>query len=242
MSAAHGADLRISFAELTKLVQVIAKDAKIHLHNLPGTLFTSGSSITVAGQSRELPIGPKSFPFAGSTYAYYLDDVTSQSVRVSAIEGGLRLSATFDKKGAVLVGRCVSGPCTFAAGLPDIDWPGAVAQIDVKPVQFNGSVALKATRVQLLGTPRAVCRNSGGLISGLECNLARAYADRTIADTKLSIAQMIQEQINKPEIQQQLADGLKGFLSIGPGGAIAINNLTLEPKSMTVRFNFAAGG
>lgn len=241
LAPAGAADLRISFAELTKLIEGMAAQSKIYLNTVPG-LFTTGSYVSVAGQQKPLPIQAQTFNILTSTYTYYINDVTSGSVSITPISSGLRLTVTFPKDGAVLTGACLSGNCTFKDALPDIVWPGAMALIDFVPVQANGSVSLKVTNVQLLGAPRAVCRSSAGVISESACAISRPWANRTIQTTKAQIAQTIKDEINKPEIQQQLADGLKQYLSLGPAGAIAINNLTIEPKSMTIKFMFATGG
>jgi len=241
-SMARAADLRLTFAELTGLVQSIAGNSKVYLNNVPGGLFSTGSYISLAGQQRDLPISAQTFSFLGSTYGYYVSDVSSTSLQISPISGGLRLRVAFEDDGPELVGRCVEGSCGFEDALPVVEWPGAGALIDFEPVQFNGSVSLRVKNVQLLGNPRAVCRADVGFGSRAECSAARYWADRAIARARNEIGNTIKDAVNKPEIQAQLADGLKKYLSLGPAGAIAINNLTLEPKSMVVKFKFAAGG
>lgn len=244
---AKAADLKITFSELTELVRSIASGSKIYLNNVPpgpiGGLFTSGSTVSVGGGAAQpLEIPAKTFPILRSTYAYYLNDITSKSLRIVPINGGLRLIMEFEDEGPELVARCLSGNCTFADTLPDIEWPGAGAQIDLVPVQFNGSVALRIKRVQLLGSPRAVCQGDADFFEGGACAVGRPWANRTIQQVKPEIEKAIRDEINKPAIQQQFADGLKKFLSLGPAGVIAINNLSLDPSSLTVKFNFTAAG
>jgi hypothetical protein len=237
---AWAADLRITYAELTRIVDKVAGESKIYLNTVPG-LFSQGSYISVGGQQRSLTIPNKQFSLAGSVYTYYITDLSSGSVRISPIDGGLRLTISFPKDGPVLTGECVSGGCTLGNALPSVVWPGAMAMIDFVPVQYNGSVSLKVTSVQLLGNPRLVCRTNVDFFSESACAIARQFSTSTIQNTKLQVAKSIKDEINNPEIQAQLAEGLKKYLSLGPAGAIAINSLSIDPKSMTVRFVFATG-
>lgn len=238
--AAQAADLRITYTELTRIVDKVAGEAKVYLNTTPGFL-TQGSYLSVAGQQRSLSIPNKQFSFGGSVYVYYINDVTSGSVRISPIDGGLRLTITFPKDGALLTGECLSGGCQLGNALPSVVWPGAMVYIDFVPVQYDGSLSLKVNNVQLLGSPRLVCRSDVDFISEGACAIARQFSNSTIQNTKVQVAKTIKDEINKPEVQAQLAEGLKKYLSLGPAGAIAINNLALDTKSMTVRFVFATG-
>jgi len=235
--SASAADLRITFEELKTLVQKFAGDAQIYLNNKPGTLFTTSSSLTVAGKTTEFPLKAARKNVLLSTFEYYVNDVQSESLSVTPISGGLRLIIAFKHRGTELVGDCVAGPCLFEGALPDIEWPGAAAQIDLVPVQSNGSLSLQARSVRLLGTPRAVC----GAQAGSLCSLGRSIANHFLSSMKPAIEREIKNSINAPETQQVMADELKKLLAVGPGGAIRINNLSLDPNSMTVRFRFAVG-
>lgn len=246
-SGAYAADLRVTFGELTEIIRTIAGGSKIYLNNVPpgplALLTSSGSSITVGGFNQPLDqIPAKTFPILNSTYAYYINDIASKSLDIEPIKGGLRLKMMFEDDNPELVARCISGNCTFADTLPDIEWPGAGAHIDLEPVQFNGSLAMQVKRVKLLGTPRAVCQSDASFFESGACTAGKPWANRTIAQLIPEIEKTIRDEINKPAIQQQFADGLKKYLSLGPAGVIAINNLSLDPGSMTVRFKFATSG
>jgi hypothetical protein len=39
-------------------------------------------------------------------------------------------------------------------------------------------------------------------------------------------------------LQAQLAEGLKSYLTVGTSGAVAINEVSIAPSSMTVNFRF----
>lgn len=234
---ARGADLRITFEELKLLFQKFAGDAQIYLNNKPGMLITTPSSLTVAGKTTQFPLKPAQKKILLSTFEYYVNDVQSESLKVDPVAGGLRLSITFKHQGTELVGDCVAGPCLFEGALPDIEWPNAAVQIDLVPVQSNGSLSLQAKTVKLLGTPRAVCSAGASTL----CSIGRSIANHFLSGMKPTIERQIKNSINAPDVQQTMADELKKLLAVGPGGAIRINNLTLDPNSMTVRFRFAVG-
>jgi hypothetical protein len=47
---------------------------------------------------------------------------------------------------------------------------------------------------------------------------------------------------NQQAIQQQLADGLKRYLSLGQAGEVAISDISIDPKTLTVNFKFNQAG
>lgn len=245
-SGASAADLRVTFAELTKLVQNIASGTKIYLNNVPGPvggLFTSGSYVAITTtQQYPIPIPAKSFQALGSTYVYYVNDITSTSVRVVPANGALRLTVAFESEGAEAVADCLSGGCSLENALPDIEWPDAVVNVDFIPVRFNGSISLQVKNVTLGGSPRAVCKTAGGLLSRATCNIGLPFANRMINSLKVELPKLLKEQVNRTEIQQQFADGLKRYLTIGQAGEVAIGNISIEPNSLNVNFRFDAAG
>ena len=107
------AELRITLTELANVVQAVMGDAKLHLDNAPGGVFSgaSGSTWTIAGKETAIPLAPKSFALLGSTYAYYVDDLNSKSIAVTAAPSAVRLTLIFEDKAAELTGGCVAGDC-----------------------------------------------------------------------------------------------------------------------------------
>lgn len=236
---AGAADLRITFAELTRLLQGIASGTRIYLNNVPGGLFSSQSYVRVSNtQEYPIPIPARTFRILGSTYGYYVSDVGSSTVKLIPINGALRLVINFESDGPEAMAMCVSGGCALADILPDVQWDNAVANIDFVPVRFNGSIAFEVKAVSVGGTARAVCKGTADFLERQACSLGLPFANRTIKQLKTDLPRLLREAVNQPGIQQQLAEGLKRFLVLGPGGEIAINNITIDPNSMTVSFRF----
>jgi hypothetical protein len=239
----EAADLRITFAELTRLLQGIAANTRIYLNNVPGGLFANQSFVQVsATQQYPVPIPARTFNILGSTYGYYVSDVASSTVRLTPINGALRLVINFESDGPEAMAICVTGGCSLADVLPDVQWDNAVANIDFVPVRFNGSVAFEVKSVTVGGTPRAVCKGTADFLERQACNLGLPYANRMIRQLKADLPRLLLEAVNQPGIQQQLAEGLKRFLTLGPGGEIQINNISIDPNSMTVSFRFGTNG
>jgi hypothetical protein len=239
-SPAKSADLRITFEELTRLVQGIVSQSKIYLNNAPG-VFASTSTAKIGNQQVGLPIRVRVFPFLSSTYGYYVNDISSTELSLTPVSGALRLSLVFETDGPELIGECMSGPCTFQNVLPDIEWPGLAVEIDLVPTHHGGSVSLLVRSVRINGSPQAVCTSSGGFLSQAACAAGRGWATRTITNAKIDIARILKEEANKPEVQQALADGLRNQFRFGPAGEIAVSRVTIDPKSVRVNFQFAAG-
>jgi hypothetical protein len=237
---AEAADLRITFEELTRLVQGIVAQSKIYLNNAPG-IFASGSSAQIGNQKVDLPVPVRTFPFLSSTYGYYVNDISSAALTITPANGALRLSMTFETDGPELTGECISGGCTFQNVLPDIEWPGLGVDIDLVPTEYGGSLSLLVRSVQIKGSPQAICTSSGGFLSQTACAAGRGWATRTITNAKADIARILKEEANKPQVQQALADHLKNQFKFGPAGEIAISSVSINPNTVRVNFKFAAG-
>lgn len=241
-SGLRAADLKISFAELTRLLQGIASNTRIYLNNVPGGLFANQSFVQVsATQQYPIPIPPKTFNILGSTYGYFVSDVASSSVRLIPINGALRLVVSFESQGPEVMAMCVSGGCALADVLPDIQWDNAAANIDFVPIRLNGSVSLEVRTVTISGTPRAVCKGSADFLERQACSLGLPFANRAMNQLKAELPKLLREAANQPGIQQQLAEGLKRYLTLGPAGEVSINNISIDPNTLTVQFRFNPG-
>jgi hypothetical protein len=150
---ASAAELRITLTELANVVQAVIGPSKLHLNNKPGGFLsgTAGSSWTIAGKETAIPLPPKSFNLLGSTYAYYVEDLNSKSIAVTAVASAVRLTLAFDDKAAGLSGACVSGDCGLVTALPKILWKNGTVTIDVVPVRHGRSITLQVKNVAIGG-------------------------------------------------------------------------------------------
>ncbi len=242
---AEAADLKISFAELTRLLQSIASSARIYLNNVPGGMFANQSFVQVSNtQQYPIAIPVKTFSVLGSSYGYFVSDVASTAVKLIPVNGALRLVVNFESDGPEAMAQCISGGCALADILPDVQWDNAVANIDFVPIRLNGSISLEVKAVTIGGTPRAVCKGNADFLERQACSLGLPFANRSINQLKAELPKLLRTAVNQPGIQQQLAEGLKRYLTLGPAGEVAISNLSIDPTTMTVQFRFsgASGG
>lgn len=240
------AELKISHAEMAAIVQAMIGDAKLHLHNVPGGLFslTPQSFLAIGGQQAGLALPAKSFVLLGSTYAYYVNNLDSSSIRATGVPSAVRLTVTFTSTGADLIGGCVEGECLLANALPNIAWSAGTVAIDLVPVRAGTSVALQAKAVTIGGNFRARCDNKSGFFSSGACDVARPWANRTITQLKPEIATTLKDTINAAETQAELSKRLKPYLTLGPAGEIGIDSVTSDAKGVSVKFRIgtAPGG
>jgi hypothetical protein len=244
-SPVRPADLRITFGELTGLLQSIASGAKIYLNNapsmLPAGLFASQSYVQITPtQQYPVAIPVKSFDVLGSKYGYFVKDVASSQVRVVPTTGALRLILAFESDGPEAVAACISGSCQLADILPDIQWDNASVNVDFVPVRFDGSISLEVRNVTTGGTPRAVCKGTADFLERQACRLGLPFANRTISQLRRELPGIIKAAANQQAIQSQLAEGLKRYLTLGQAGEVAINNISIDPKTLTIVFRFNA--
>src|SRR5262249_50121686 len=126
--------------------------------------------------------------------------------------------------------------------LPDIQWDNAVVNVDIVPIRFNGSISVEVKAVSVAGAPRAVCKGTADFLERQACSNGVSVANRAINQLNGEVPRPLPEAGNQPNIQRQFADGLKRHLTLGPGGEIAINNITIDPNTLTVSFRFNQDG
>ena len=237
------ADLKITFAELTRLLQSIAGNTKIYLNNVPGGLFANQSFVQIsATQQYPVTIPVKSFDILGSKYGYFVSDVASTSVSIAPIQGALRLTVNFESAGPEAIATCISGSCNLADALPDIQWDNATVNIDFVPIRFNGSISLEVKNVTTGGSARAVCKSNADFLAREACYLGLPFANRSIGQLRGELPNILKAAANQQAIQQQLAEGLKRYLTLGQAGEVAISDISIDPKTLTVNFKFNQAG
>ena len=237
---ASAAELRIDFRELATLAGTILNDAKLRLHNVPGGVldFTAGSSVTIGGVDRPIPIPVRSFEAAGARYAYLMNDINSQSIKVSAVNGAVRLSIAFEDDGPELVGRCLSGICPPDGALPNIEWQKPSVAIDLVPVKIGDSLSLKAKRMEIMGTLDPRCLPSAGFFAGSLCRAVLPQVKRTISKLRSDLDKGLVEQVNASAIQEKIAQSLKAFLAVGPAGEVHISKIAVDSEGKAVVVSF----
>lgn len=238
LAPASAAELKISLSELARIVSATLGGAKLRLHNVPGGAFdfSAGSSITLGSTSVPIPIAAKTFEAGGAVYGYYVNDINSNNLTVSAVPGALRFVLTFDDKGAEVIGRCVSGLCIADSALPEVQWVKPAVTIDLAPAYANGSLSLVAKKVDVGGTFAPDCAAASGLFSGSVCKLVLPQARKSTANLKTDLNSMLMAQINAPDLQAKLSSTLKTYLKLGPVGEVRFTKVAVDSDTVTLTF------
>ncbi len=236
------ADLKLSLAELARILNSTLKNPQVRLHNLPSAgIFdlTAGSSFSLGGQTVPISgVDPRSFEVAGATYAYYINELNSQSVLVSAVPSALRVTIVFESEAPEIVGRCISGLCVSNASLPELQWQAPSVTVDLTPVWVNGRLSLDAKRVEVGGSFVPECPG-GGFFSGSVCRLVLPKARGVAATLKTEVAKQLKDVINGAAAQAAIADGLRPFLRFGPVGEVRFSRVAVDAQTVTISFCLA---
>jgi hypothetical protein len=238
----RAAELRIDFRELATLTGGFLNTGQIRLHNAPGGMldFSSGSSITIAGTEKPIPVPVRSFDVGGTKLAYMLNDINSTGIEVSAVPGAVRLSVTFEEEGPEFTGHCLSANlfCPTDAALPQIEWQGAALTLDFQPVRVGNSLALKAVKAEIKGKFEPHCVTSSATFSGSICRIALGQARAAIARFRKDLDAALVAKINESTVQEKIASFLKGHLVFGPGGDVNISKVTVDSEGRAVIVSF----
>ena len=236
------AELRIDFRELATLAGGFLSNGKIRLHNAPGGLldFSSGSSVTIAGTEKPIPVPVRSFDVGGTKLAYMMNDINSTGIKVSAVPGAVRLTVTFEEDGPEFTGHCLSANlfCPSDAALPQIEWQGAALNIDFQPVRVANSLALKAVKAEIKGKFEPHCVTSSATFSGSICRIALGQARAAIARFRKDLDTALVAKINETSVQEKIASSLKGYLAVGPAGEVHISKISVDSEGRAVIVSF----
>ncbi len=240
---ARAAELRIEFTELAAIARQSLSDARIRLHNVPqGVLdFSSASHVAIGSTQVPIPIPARPFEAAGGTYAYYVNEINSTAVRVEAADGALKLTLSFESDAPELIGRCTKGLCPPQAALPRIEWSNATVSAELVPVGVKESLALEARSVRIGGDFAPVCSTAADFISGGICKSVLKRARTAITKLRGDIDNLLKTQLNKPEVQEKLADSLRKRLVLGPAGEVRIRAVKSDSASVVVNFCLVCG-
>lgn len=241
VAPSQAAELRISLAELAKILSTALGEPKLRLHNVPAGLFslTPGSSMTIGSTSVPIPIPARSFVVGGTTYAYYINDLNSKKIAISAVPSALRFTITFDDSGPEMIGKCVSGFCVGDSLLPEIQWIAPVVTVDLAPVATAAGLSLVVKKVDVGGSFAPDCLGATGIFSGSLCKIVLPQARKSTANLKADLNTSLMTQLNSPDMQAKLAGALKSYLKFGPAGEVQFSKVVVDQTNVTLTFCLA---
>jgi hypothetical protein len=237
----RAAELKISLTELARILNITLAGTKFRAHNVPGGMInlTPGSSVTLPNGSVNFDIPGKSFTTAGTTIAYYVNELNSKSFKVSAVPSALRVTIDFEDTGPELIGRCLSGLCPSDSALPEINWNKPVLSIDLTPVWISGNLSLDVKRVDFGGSFVPDCDVATGFLSGPFCRFVLPQARTAAGKLKTELSAVLKSSFNDPASQEKLATGLRSFLKFGPVGEVRFSKVAVDADNVTLTFCLA---
>lgn len=238
---ASAAELKISLAELARILTATLGEPKLRLHNVPGGAFsmTPGSSLTLGATTVALPIPARTFAVGGTTYAYYVNEVNSSKITIAAVPSALRFTVQFTTSGPALIGKCVSGFCLSDGILPEIQWTKPSVSFDLTPVWIGGNLSLDLKRVDIGGIFSPDCDAAKSIFSGGICDLILPKARAATRTLKTDLDRALKDQVNAPAIQAKLASGLRSYLKFGPVGEVRFSKVSVDSDYVTLTFCLA---
>ena len=241
----RAAEFKVSLAELAKILTVTIGDAKLRLHNVPGGMInlTPGSSLTIGSTSVPVAVPARTFVVDGVTYAYYVNELNSGPITISAVPSAIRFTVPFTTNGPALVGKCVSGVFCFSDQiLPEIQWSRAVVTIDLTPVYVNGNLSLDLKAVGIGGTFTPDCNAANGLLTGGACDFVLPKARTAASLLKSDLSKTLVDTVNAPDMQEKIAAGLRPYLKFGPVGSVSFSKVQVDSTNLTLTFCLACTG
>ncbi len=241
-ASSPAAELRVSLKELASLLNPTLASTSLRLHNVPsegifGGLFdpSKTSYVNFGGTEVPLEFPVTQFPLTGvgnGRYAYYLNDINSESIRITPSSNALVLDIRFEDSDAELVTSCYSGTCGFTNVLPIVQWRQPRIRLHLKPARFDTGVTLTAVKVVVGGRFKTVCR-AGSLF----CLLGQSAADNYINRLRRRhIPAQILKQLNSEATRETIGAQLSQYLKLGSSGQVAIEKVSVANKAVRVSF------
>lgn len=221
----------VSGSGIAASVQQTLGATTIRLHSLgPLTATNSGGSYYAAnaasikvpasvsgrpGQRTYFSLPDETWVLLGRRYGYYVNNLRSTGVFVTAKADSFTISLTLAAPGAALVGTCVklsapAQPCTAAGQtpLPDIDWRDARIDIIAKPIVQARSLALDVQSVTLTGDIIVGKACDWPLIGARLC----AAVNRQSQRLRTRIADQVKDALNTADVRSAVAAGVRQYL------------------------------
>jgi hypothetical protein len=230
VKASEAADLRVDYAELAGLVGSLVSDATVHIHNEPPAFLFSTIQPSFAqfrGTKSPVDVPPERFSRFGVTYAYYVRDINSTAVTVSAVEGALRVTVLFEEEGVELA--------PSEKFLPSVQWSKPSIDIDLRPERLGSSVTLDVVRVKVGGRTRAECAQTD-FVQRSTCRTVAYLAREKIDGVQASIEKGLTDALKKGTVRSSIASFMANYLTLGSLGDVQVRDISTDARGIVVSF------
>ena len=216
--SSQAASVSFSYGEINQLMRSSLDGLEIRLNNLGrfnGRTHRrkNSSHVRFKGQSlTTFDIEPyRVSRVFGRTHTYYVSDIRSTVINVTAQDKSFYLTLDFELDGAELEGRCVTRAsrrsykeCT--SFLPDINFTKARVLARLRPIAHKGSVSLRISSAKVVGDIEIEYCKSWFL--GFFCTEFVRIPDRT-KKLKLQIARKVKNTVNGRRMRDRIAQSFR---------------------------------
>lgn len=234
VQSGKAAELRFSYPELATFLRAILKDAEIHLNNKPN----SGLLALIGPKQSYLKVGTTEIPIAVPPHSvfgtnYYVHQVDSTKIGVTAVKQAVRVSVDFKAEGPAIVAS--------STAVPWVQWRDAAIDIDFKPIKTAKGLSFEVTRVEMRGPFLASCPPNDGFAS-VTCDLlALGATKQQMAKVRSKVEVSLKEHLNGTELRDQFADTIASYLSFAKSDDVDIRIRDVRPSPDGVAVVFCIG-
>lgn len=231
---ARAASISFSYDEVNELVSGALSGLEIRLNNLGGFNGRShnrknSSYVRFKGQSiSAFSVEPYDvYKLFGRQHTYYVSDIRSSVVNITAQDKSFYLSLDFELEGAELEGRCVtkssrSGYQECSSFLPAVNFSKAQVVARLRPIAHKGSLSFYISSAKIVGDVEIEYCKSWFL--GFFCTEFVRIPQRT-ARLKTQIASKLKNFVNAPRMRDHIARNIKERV-LGDLATVTAVNLT----------------
>lgn len=217
-SQSRAASVTFTYDEVNGLVQGALEGLEIRLNNLGrfngrNHNRRNSSYVRFKGQSiSSFSVEPYNvYKVFGRQHSYYVSDIRSSVVNITAQDKSFYLSLDFELEGAELEGRCVTkaGRSSYkecTTYLPAVNFTQAQVVARLRPIAHKGSLSFYISSAKIVGDVEIEYCNSWFL--GFFCTEFVRIPQRT-ATLKKQIANKLKTFVNSRRMRDHIASNIK---------------------------------
>ena len=214
----HAASLSFTYDEVNELVGDALQGLEIRLNNLGrfnGRNHHRKNSSYVRFKGKSLSsfnVEPYNvYRLFGRTHSYYIKDIKSSVIDVTAQDKSFYLSLDFELDGAELEGRCVTKVSRkkykeCSTYLPNVNFTEAKVLARLRPIAHKGSLSFYVSSAKIVGDVNIEYCNSWFL--GFFCTEFVQIPDKT-EKLKKQVASKLKTFVNSRRMRDQIANNIR---------------------------------
>ena len=237
----RAASLSFTYDEVNELVGEALQGLEIRLNNLGrfnGRNHHRKNSSYVRFKGKSLSAFDVEhynvYRLFGRTHSYYLKDVKSSMINVTAQDKSFYLSLDFELDGAELEGRCVTKASRSkyqecSSYLPNVNFTQAKVVARLRPIAHKGSLSFYVSSAKIIGDVEIEYCNSWFL--GFFCTEFVRIPDRT-EKLKKQVASKLKTFVNSRRMRGQIANNIRDKVL---GNLATVSSIELTDDEIIVK-------